>query len=104
MPDNRDDAPPAAQPLAQRPDFDIHLDAPSFILLKCSNSSSLFTIMVDMFLFGLSLGCIVIEAIHDLLGTEIGDKRHYTGMGLILLRTAYESMQLKGTLVHEVTE
>lgn len=103
MPDNRDGAPQANQQAAQRADFDIHLDAPSFMLVKCGASSSMFSIMTDVFLCGLSLGCIVVEAVHDLTGTGIGDKRYYTGLGLILLRTAYEFAQLRGTQVHEIT-
>lgn len=104
MPDDRADAPQPAQQAAQRADFDIHLDAPSFMLVKATCSSSMFTMLSTVFLFGLSLGCIVVEAIHDLTGTGIGDKRYYTGLGLILIRTAYESAQLRGILVHEVTE
>lgn len=83
-------------------EFDVHVDAPSFMLVKCHSSSTMFTLFSNVFLCGLSLGCLIMEIIHDLTGTGIADKRFYTSMGLLLLRTAYEFSQIRGGMVHEV--
>lgn len=85
-------------------EWDVHVEAPTYILVKADANTIPLTLFSTVFLCGACVGVLLLEVLHEIAGSGLGTQRFYTSLGLTLATVGYSCAKLRGTVVHEITE